>query len=148
MRGKKGFTLIELMVVIIIVGILAAIVIPLLLSRVEKAKYSEGKTIAGQIATAVRAYCAEYGDSTSLSDTPDLEDDLEFRTLELSGKYFDQSDTEMTVEGVGVTSDGQVSFVITLTPNAASGLDNNVTLTSNADNDYDPTFSIGAEVEE
>ena len=49
MRGKKGFTLIELMVVIVIVAILAAVVVPLLLSRVERAKYSEGKAIAASV---------------------------------------------------------------------------------------------------
>jgi len=142
MKSRKGFTLIELMIVVVIVGILAAIIIPLLLSRVEKAKYSEGKAIAGQIATAVRAYVAEEGDSDTLSDTPDIEDDLGFKLNELDGKYFFQD--EMDVDSVAVSTNGQVSYVITLTPNTRSGLDDNLVLTCNAANDYDPTFTTGA----
>jgi type IV pilus assembly protein PilA len=98
MKSRKGFTLIELMVVIIIVGVLAAIVVPLLLSRIEKAKYSEGKAIASQIATAVRAYAAE-ATGTPLA-APDIEDDLGFKTAELDGKYFVQTGT--TVTGVSL----------------------------------------------
>ena len=141
MKNRKGFTLIELMIVVIIVGILAAIIIPLLLSRVEKAKYSEGKAIAGQIATAVRAYCAEEGNSTTFTATPSLTDNLGFKTLELDGKYFLQTD-DMDVSGVAVSDDGQVSYVITMTPNTRSGLDYDLILTCNAGNTYDPTFTV------
>jgi prepilin-type N-terminal cleavage/methylation domain-containing protein len=58
---KKGFTLIELMVVILIVAILAAVAIPILRGRLEAAKWSEGKATMGSIATAIRAYHAEKG---------------------------------------------------------------------------------------
>jgi prepilin-type N-terminal cleavage/methylation domain-containing protein len=141
MKGRKGFTLIELMIVVIIVGILAAIIIPLLLSRVEKAKYSEGKAIAGQIATAVRAYVAEEGD-TALAQ-PDLEDNLGFKLNELDGKYFYQA--QMTVTGVDVTATGQVSYIISLTPNGTSGITTPLVLTCNDTTTvaYDPTFTVG-----
>lgn len=61
MRGRKGFTLIELMVVVLIVGILAAVAIPVLRGRIDAAKWSEGKAVMGSIATAIRAYHAENG---------------------------------------------------------------------------------------
>ena len=61
MESSKGFTLIELMVVIFIVGILAAVAIPIMRGRIDSAKWSEGKAGAGSIRTAARAFCAEKG---------------------------------------------------------------------------------------
>jgi len=58
-RKRSGFTLIELMVVILIVGILAAVAVPILHGRIEKAKWSEGAASAGAVKTAVRASYAE-----------------------------------------------------------------------------------------
>ena len=117
MRQRKGFTMIELMVVVIIVAILAAIVIPLLLSRVEKAKYSEGKAIASQIATAVRAYAVE---SDAPVDSPSLTVDLGFKDNELDAKYFSQSG--MSIAGVKVNDNGTMNYTITLIPISNKGL--------------------------
>ena len=58
MRSGRGFTLIELMVVILIISILVAIAIPMLLRQTCAAKWSEGKTLMGTITTAIRAHCA------------------------------------------------------------------------------------------
>jgi len=117
MEGRKGFTMIELMVVVVIVAILAAIVIPLLLSRVEKAKYSEGKAIASQIATAVRAYAVE---AETVSPAPSLTEDLGFKTNELDAKHFSQGG--MSVSGVAVHDDGTMNYTITLIPDLNEGL--------------------------
>ena len=43
---EKGFTLVELMIVIVIVGILSAVALPNFLSQTDKAKATEAKTVA------------------------------------------------------------------------------------------------------
>ena len=43
---EKGFTLVELMIVIVIVGILSAVALPNFLSQTSKAKATEAKTLA------------------------------------------------------------------------------------------------------
>lgn len=60
LKNKKGFTLIELMIVIAIIGILAAIAIPNFLNYQCKARQAEAKTNLGSIRTAQEGYYAEY----------------------------------------------------------------------------------------
>jgi len=59
MRNKKGFTLIELMIVVAIIGILAAIAIPNFLKFQAKSKQSEAKTNLKAIYTAETGYFGE-----------------------------------------------------------------------------------------
>lgn len=103
---KKGFTLIELMVVILIVGILAAASIPLMRGRIDKAKWSEANAMAGTIQSAARVYFAEYGTiTTSVSMA-----DLGFDTGDLTGTYFDAGDFSITDAD---TSTGKVEVTVT-----------------------------------
>ncbi len=63
---QRGFSLIELMIVVALIGILAAIAIPNFLSYQARAKQSEAKTNLVAIHTAEVAYFAEqnsYGDT-------------------------------------------------------------------------------------
>ena len=60
-KSNKGFTLIELMIVVAIIGILAAIAIPNFLRFQLKAKSSEGKVNIAAIRTAQESYLAEFG---------------------------------------------------------------------------------------
>lgn len=59
--GRQGFTLIELMVVIAIIGVLAAIAVGLFRSFGMRAKQSEAKELLSSIYTAESAYFAESG---------------------------------------------------------------------------------------
>ncbi len=60
-KRRGGFTLIELMIVVAIIGILAAIAIPNFMRFQLKAKAGEGKTNLAAIRTAQESYTAEFG---------------------------------------------------------------------------------------
>jgi prepilin-type N-terminal cleavage/methylation domain-containing protein len=60
-RTNKGFTLVELMVVIVIVGILAAVAVPKFTVASHKAKASEFPTVLTSVYTAEHTYQAEVG---------------------------------------------------------------------------------------
>jgi type IV pilus assembly protein PilA len=67
-RSQTGFTLIELMIVVGIIGILAAIAVPNYLRFQARAKQSEAKTNLGAIFKAQKAYLAEKSTYGSFAD--------------------------------------------------------------------------------
>ena len=130
MKGRKGFTLIELMVVILIVGILAAVAIPIMRGRVDAAKWTEGKSMMGTLATGIRAYAAEKGPSASLygTDLPTLTS-LGFASGDLTGTYFATSNYSWVSDYDPTDTPPVLTYTITAT--APTGITTPATVTLN-----------------
>ena len=126
MKSRKGFTLIELMVVVLIVAILAAILVPMLTARLESARWSEGKAGAGTIATSIRALYAEIGAESAAASFPTGTVDVtEFLNREdLYGKYFRAGDyliENVSINTYGVGEEGvPIDYTITVSAPSAT----------------------------
>jgi prepilin-type N-terminal cleavage/methylation domain-containing protein len=59
-KNTKGFTLLELMLVVAIIGILAVVAIPLFGGLLKRSKTTEVKSCLGEMRTLQEAYYAEY----------------------------------------------------------------------------------------
>jgi type IV pilus assembly protein PilE len=60
MANKKGFSLIELVIVIVIIGILTVIAMPIYRGYAKKAMATEGKSLLGAVLTAQKVYFSEF----------------------------------------------------------------------------------------
>jgi prepilin-type N-terminal cleavage/methylation domain-containing protein len=79
-KGKKGFTLIELMIVVAIIGILAAIAIPKFAELIRKSSEGASKGNIGSIRSALSIY---YGDLEGVYPA-------NLAALTISGKYLSE----------------------------------------------------------
>jgi type IV pilus assembly protein PilA len=82
MRKQQGFTLIELMIVVAIIGILAAIAIPAYQDYTIRAQVSEGLNLTAACKAAVTEFFQDTGGWPTDNDEAGLSD-----PLEISGKY-------------------------------------------------------------
>lgn len=133
-KSKKGFTLIELMIVVAIIGILAAIAIPNFLRFQLKSKSSEGKVNIAAIRTAEESYLAEFnayvGATASPAGAPSSAKQV-FVNVDGAGAGFDQ---------LGWSPEGQVFFQYEVAFESASP--SAYTITAAADIDADGTNQV------
>lgn len=117
---QKGFTLIELMIVVAIIGILAAIAIPAYQDYTIRAQVTEGLTLAGDLKASIAEWYANTGNWADLSDLG-ISD-----PTDKAGKYV----TEVDVNGgvITITYGNQANQnvagdVLSLTPGVNTNLD-------------------------
>ena len=68
--ARRGFTLIELMIVVAVIGILSAIAIPAFQSYIYRSRTVEAVTFLGEIRQRQESYRAEFGQYCSVSAAP------------------------------------------------------------------------------
>jgi len=112
MKKQQGFTLIELMIVVAIIGILAAIAIPAYQDYTIRAQVSEGLNLAGGAKAAVSEYTMDRGTFPADNDEAGLAG-----STAIDGKYVSE------VEVGGSAADGIIT--VTYGNSAHATLDTN-----------------------
>ncbi|UGB46566.1 pilin [Frateuria edaphi] len=104
---QKGFTLIELMIVVAIIAILAAIAIPAYQNYVAKSQFSESQTVADGIKTAVAEYWTQKGTCPTIDGNSA---GFPKSTASYAGKYVKEADVATGTATKSATCDITVTF--------------------------------------
>lgn len=114
--GKKGFTLVELIVVLVILAILAALLIPALTGYINKAKEKQITAETRQVVMAAQTLVDEfYGTENLTTNVTGTVDGSNFGGLTKAdvAELAEVTDTNITSITVGNATDTKLSGIIT-----------------------------------
>jgi type IV pilus assembly protein PilA len=130
-KRRGGFTLIEVMIVVAIIGILAAIAITNFLKFQLKAKTSEGKTNLAAIRTAEESLFADSGNYVSANASPAA------AGMNVKVAFVNVDGTDQGFDRMGWAPEGRVYFNYGVTVSGAA-----FTAAAGADIDADGTYQL------
>jgi len=103
-KSTNGFSLVELMIVIVIIGVLAAVAVPIYSNNVKKAKTSEADATMGVVRQELRIYLGAngtYPDVVALTKPYASAALLGMDSLDFVGKYFAATDYSIESSSAG-----------------------------------------------
>lgn len=104
--NRKGFTLVELMIVVIIIGILTAVGVPLYMGYVKDAKVASAKAVIGSIVNAEKLYHQKNGTFVDTIDLTAFPNNLNIDVRDAT-EFWDIAITAATANGFTVTLTGE-----------------------------------------
>ena len=118
---QKGFTLIELMIVVAIIGILAAVALPAYQDYTKRAKMTEVVNFIASAKTGVSEAYGATGDLTGIDNgKAGLADPTDMTSNVVTSVTVTDGVIVAVVDNIDASCDGK-SLTLTPTPNAASG---------------------------
>ncbi len=122
MSKKSGFTLVELVIVIVIVGILSVVAVPIYMGYTKRAMATEAEGTLGAINTAQKVYYAEHNCFLATVGAVSHNGTLDINLS--ANKYFTSFQVDTDVTGFTATtsgSGGADGISVTLTGSDAGG---------------------------